>query len=311
MKKNALKKICGDKLSNFLVLNFNPEHVTPIIKKLFNNDGKDIRMVKENEWGALKTLLNNFEIEKEQEPVCQESPFDLLKREGYALYRCPTFESFNQFKPFYRKGELLCKFNDSSRAKNYNVFWIVKDGAKDIKPADKPTRQDEYGTSVCSISITKDGRNVAQICNRYNHTVNGCDNTFNSNLENIVQGLTDSFNNEFGFKVNKKSNDYEFENFVLFDGVYVYYKKEVNGNKIGDYTIVSDKIIHFDKNHFYQYLDMYFIDLRTKKIFWDKDLFGYHDAFVDKFKNVKKIVFVKDYEKVDDGGSDEICYIQK
>jgi hypothetical protein len=307
--KNKLKKICGENLSKFISLNFNPEHILPKIEKIFNNNGHDIRYIKESEYAVLKVMLNQESEDKKVKT--EKSPQELLSEVGYTLYRCPTFASFSKFKKYYKNGELLCKFNDSGRATSSHVFWIVKDNAKDIERSQNPSRQDDYGTSVCSISVSLDGRNVIQICNRYNHTVSGCDNTFNSNLDNIVNGLTDAFNKEFGFKINAKNNRFEFENFVFRGDTYFYYSDEINGVKIGNYCTIGNEVKRFNKDHYYQWGN-YFINLQEKKIIWDEVALGGSDGFVSYFNDtVKKIVFVKDHTEVDDLGSDEVCYIER
>lgn len=310
--KNKLKKITGEKLSKYLILNFQQDIILPIIKSRFNKNGKDIQHIPESEYPILKDFLNDVINEPEEiEKPKVKDPYDLLESVGYKLYRCPKYSDFDQFKKYYREGELLCKFNDSGRADRYHIFWIVKDNAEEIKPAKEPSRQDEYGTSCCSISISKDGNNVTQICNRYNHNVPGCDNTFNSNLDNIVEGLTDAFNNKFKFNIRKKKSSCEFTNFVEIDGVYAHYHTEINGVKIGNNTIISDKIINYPSDTHYTY-DYFIIDLRKPEIIWDTSLLGSKDGFVDIFNNsVKKVVFVKDIHAVDDNDSDEICYIQK
>lgn len=310
--KNKLKKITGEKLSKYLILNFQQETILPIIKERFNKKGKDIRHIPESEYPILKNFLNDVinEPEEIEKPKARD-PYDLLESIGYRLYRCPQYSDFDQFKKYYRENELLCKFNDPQRASKYHIFWIVKDNAEEIKPAEKPSRQDEYGTSCCSISISKDGNNVTQICNRYNHNVPGCDNTFNSNLDNIIEGLTDAFNNKFKFNIKKRKSSCEFTNFVEIDGVYAHYHTEINGIKIGNNTIISDKIINYPPDTHYTY-DYFIIDLRKPEIIWDTSLLGSKDGFVDVFNNsVKKVVFVKDIHAVDDNDSDEICYIQK
>lgn len=309
---NLLKKMCGEKLAKFLELNFSPDHILPVIKLHFNNSGHDIRYIPEGEWGTLKNLLNHLQKDEEEEEKINKSAKALLKEAGYTLYKCPTFKSYEKFKKYYRDGEVLCKFNDEHRAKNYHIFWIVKDGVEEgkILPSESPTRQDDYGTSVCSISVTKDKKNIAQICNRYNHTVVGCDNTFNSNLDNIISGLTEAFNKDFGFSINYKNGNFEFTNFCSIGDTFVYYFSEVNGCKIGNYTIVSDKIMNFSKDYHCMWGN-YIIDLKSNSIVWNTKIMG-EDSFVEYFNNtVKKVILVKDVSKVDDHDSDEICYIER
>lgn len=306
-----VKKMTGEKVAKFLVLNFSEQVILNRIPKLFNREGKDVRYVKESEFPILKKLINLFDETESKEKPVEKTATELLKEVGYTLYRCPTFESFEQFKKYYKSDELLCKFNDPSRAKRYHIFWIVKENALNIKAFNKPSRQDEYGVSCCSISVSKDGKNITQICNRYNHKVPGCDNTFNSNLENIAEGLTEAFNKEFNFNLNKKSSNCEFTNFVSVNDVYAYYHTEINGMKIGNNCIITNEIKNYNPDIYY-FWDYFIINLQTYKIEWDENSYGYVDGFVEIFNNsVEKIVFVKNIDEVDDGDSDSICYIQK
>lgn len=310
---NRLKKMAGEDLAKFLARNFQQEKVAEIICQLFNNNGKDVKKVKKEDYPKLKKILN--------EQLCSEQklkkskgnikhPDDILKAAGYSLFKSETFADFDQFERYFERNERLCKFNDSSRAKRNHVFWIVKDNADKIKRSETPTRQDEYSTSVCSIQISKDGRNVTQITSRYNHTVPGCDNTFNSNLNEIAKGLTQSFNKHFGFTINE-SLSIELDSFVFFDKKYCWYRREINGVKFGDNTIISNKLMNYSPDSYYIY-DYFLINLKTKKIEWDDKMMDYRDGFVDVFNSsVKKIEFVKDIDEVDDNDSDEICYIQR
>ena len=58
--KNKLKKITGEKLSKYLILNFQQETILPIIKAKFNKKGKDIRHIPESEYPILKNFLKMF-----------------------------------------------------------------------------------------------------------------------------------------------------------------------------------------------------------------------------------------------------------
>lgn len=309
---NSLKKIAGEELAKFLALNFNQEKVLEIIKELFNNNGRDIRNIKTEDFDRLKLLINSLDKPEEIEQIKDtRTAIEILKEKGYQLIQTPTYESYLPFTKYFRNNEILCKFNDTSRAKNYNLFWIIKENIEEINPSDKPTRQDEYSTSICSIGISKDGRNITQITSRYNHSVNGCDNTFNSNLDNIAEGLTEAFNKDYNFNINKKNNLFEFDKYVFIDNKYVHYRQEINGVKIGNNTLVTDKIINFDSNTHHTY-DYFIINLQTCKIVWNEEIYGNTiDGFVPYFnENVKKIVFVNSIENLEDN-DDSICYILK
>ena len=313
-KKYKLKKIVGNDLFNFINRNFNIEQATQLIQKYFNNDGRDARYIQSSEFNTLKAFLNfvsgdKKEKEKEKKKI---TATELLKSVGYDLIRVKTQGDAKPFKKYFEKNELLCKFNSSSTFTGTDVYFIVKEDADKIKRSDSPKRQDEYSTSVMSTKISKDGRNVLQITSRYNHTVSCCDNTFNSNLDAIVDGLSEAFNYEFGYKIKRKSAMFEFANFVEIDNMFVYYHKEISGIKIGDNTLVTDKIVNFSSDRYYTY-DYFIIDLKDKRIVWKEYFKDTKDGFVDYFNSgvVKKIEFVKDIDLVDDNDSDEICYIQK
>jgi hypothetical protein len=314
-RSNRIKKVCGNSLSNFLVRNFDDKWACDTIERIFANKGRDSQHIPESEFPKLKRILSQIEA-KERNPevanevVQQPLPEELLKSVGYSLHKTETYEDTLKFKKYFRKNEELCKFDDSTRAKRYHIYWIVKDNASDIKPLETPDRQDEYSTSVCSIQINKSGDSVTQITSRYNHSVGGCDNTFNSNLDNIVDGLKDSFNQHFEYEI-KNSSQEELTSFVHMKGKFAYYNQEINGIKFGNNVIIDNEIKEYSKDDYYLY-DYFLINLRTKKIEWDEQVMGYMDDFVRVFnESVKRIEFVKDIKKVDDGDSDEVCYIQK
>lgn len=311
--KATLKKLVGgSKLANFINRNFNPNVAVPLLRKHFNNNGRDVQYINESDFNTLKQWLNfvQQDTSTEIEPKHQITATKLLKSVGYDLIRVKSQKDASQFKKYFASNELLCKFSSSNVFKSTDVYFIIKNDAKSIKRFDKPRRQDDYSTSVMSTKISKDGRNVLQITSRYNHTVSACDNTHNSNLDSIVDGLSEAFNFEFGYKIKRKSAMFEFQNFVEHDGIFVYYKHEIEGIKIGDNTLITDKIVNFCHNQYYTY-DYFIIDLKNKKIVWN-EFFEQEDGFVQLFNDVvEQIEFVKDIDSVDDGGSDKICYIQK
>ena len=131
---------------------------------------------------------------KEEVNYNVENPKDLLNKAGYILYECKTEEEVQSFKKYYAKGEELCTFN-GNRLDSCYVYFAVKKDVDNIKREDykEPKRQDQYGTSVVSIQFTKDDTHTLSIKNRYNHTVDNPDATFSNDLDNIIKGLTDSF----------------------------------------------------------------------------------------------------------------------
>lgn len=105
-------------------------------------------------------------------------------------------------------------------------FFAVKKDVSNIKREDykEPKREDKYGTSVISIQFTRDMANMLSIKNRYNHTVSNPDVTFSNNLDNIIPGLTASFENTYGLKQKNNGNSLEIPQYVLAsDGKYYKY----------------------------------------------------------------------------------------
>jgi hypothetical protein len=108
---------------------------------------------------------------------------------GYDFYICKTKQDVLQFKKYYKSTEVICTYNNiEHRLNNYHIFWIIK---KDIAliehKGNNRNRQDEYGTSCCSIQINKNNNSDLSIKNRYNHQVSSCDATFSNNLDNIAE----------------------------------------------------------------------------------------------------------------------------
>jgi hypothetical protein len=128
-----------------------------------------------------------------------EDPFVLLDRAGYEAFYADTLKKQNSIKSYFKKGELLCTFNDRARFKDYHIIHAIKKNADEIRREDfkgREKREDEYGTSVISIQMLKSGGFIS-IKNRYNHTVPACDNTFNSNPDNIIYGLSAALKTHF------------------------------------------------------------------------------------------------------------------
>ncbi len=297
MKNNTikkLKKIAGEKNAQKLLLYFSGDFLDENLEKVFAipKEIRNIDFSKEENIQKIKKVFSKFEeTEKRKEKKePQKTAKELLDEVGYILDdKIKTYKDYLKYKKYYKEGEELCKFNDKNRCNNYHIFWIIKKDIDKIKREDfigKEERQDKYGTSCCSISISKNGKSISQICNRYNHKVSAPDNTFNSNLENIAVGLTEAFNHDYGFSLGDNPI-VEFDNFYFLDGKYWHYNREINGKKYGETTI--DGTI-YDPNNFLLF-DNFIIDLKKKTI---KTADGEEDAFTDifnkKIKNGAKII---------------------
>lgn len=217
-----------------------------------------------------------------------ESPSKLMSKAGYNLYECKTEEDIQYFKKYYSKGEELCTFNGNRLDKCYVFFAVKKDvdkiNRKDFK---NPEREDLYGTSVISIQFTKDEMHTLSIKNRYNHRVNNPDATFKNNLDNIIPGLTNSFEEYYGYKqaiLNKE----DFKEFVRAnDGKFYKYNHE----QFGVYFCRNNVVIQYGtikklEKEKYIIMDDVVLDLQYKEFV----NYGFNNCgFTSTIKNFNKI----------------------
>ncbi|MBR1385771.1 MAG: hypothetical protein IJ568_02955 [Bacilli bacterium] len=198
-----------------------------------------------------------------------KSPKELLKSCKYTLFECLSNEDIQKFRKYYKEDEELCTFREN-RIKKCYVFFAVKENADLLNRLDftNPQRDDEYGTSVISIQFTKGDVNIISIKNRYNHAVDNCDATFDNNLDNIVPGLTKSFEKFYNLNIKQVNDSFTLLNYVkACDSkmyAYNYFYRDIYycPNNI---CIKKGNPIVLDKSR-YIVFDNYILDLKEKKI---------------------------------------------
>lgn len=193
-----------------------------------------------------------------------ENPIELLKQAGYNAFVVENDEQKNSIKKYYRPGEQICTFTDSFRHLEYYIIHAVKYNADKIQPSENPARDDEYGTSVISIQIAKTGGFIS-IKNRYNHTVENPDATFDNNPDKIIPGLSSSLKKFFGvdFEVFQGRMP---SNFVLIKDQFVEYNYERNNFYFGP-TYYSNGTEITELNSDYEVmLDCFILDKRNGKL---------------------------------------------
>ncbi|MBU0858567.1 MAG: hypothetical protein KJ667_01400, partial [Alphaproteobacteria bacterium] len=147
----------------------------------------------------LPYLMSLLAANDDSPPAAPGDPFLLLAQAGYEAFHADSLQKQNSIRHYFAPDELLCTFNDAARYQNYHIVHAVKKNVDALKRPDfkgKEARQDAYGTSVISIQMLKQGGFIS-IKNRYNHSVTGCDNTFNSNPDNIIDGLSAALKTHF------------------------------------------------------------------------------------------------------------------
>lgn len=254
--------------------------------------------------GALLDYIYLFSLPEEQKSThVQETPTKLMKKAGYRLYRCRTVESVERFRKYYQDNELLCTFDHiEDRLENCDIFFAVKINVDEIKREDfkNPQREDEYGTSVISIQFSK-FNNIVSIKNRYNHSVLFPDATFANNLNNIIEGLRDSFITHYnlGDCVRPVYRRFYLTNYYQphgdqYEGYYGPQYRIIN--HIGRYvysdnnvvidTQANDEVTQYDTSR-YILTNYYLIDRKENTIkLIDEEI---EDDFVKHFDNVQKI----------------------
>ena len=247
---------------------------------------KDIKEQKLED--IFKTIIYHTADNSENIEV-NKTPAELLKEQGYTLYKCETEKDIQSFRHYYKRkdektlpkykewtippapnGEELCTFR-GDRLNTCHVFFAVKEGAENLNREDfrgKESRQDEYGTSVISIQFSRGDHNTLSIKNRYNHTVRNPDATFANNLENIAEGLTKAFEKEYGLNINSATTEIDMPGYVLADdGKYYKYNYEDNNIYYCPDNIIIDngKVIKYDKSR-YLIIDYFILDMQEKTL---------------------------------------------
>ena len=243
-------------------------------------------------------FINSFFYTKEKVKTSTlKTPEELLKEAGYTLYKCETEDEIQSFRKYYHDTEELCTFREKRLEDSY-VFFAVKDNADEIKRADftNPIRDDEYGTSVISIQFTKDEYHILSIKNRYNHRVRNPDATFSNNLDNIIGGLTKSFDVHYGLKQRIIKSDFDIPGYVIGkDNKYYKYNYLINKIYYCQNNIILNNLTPKKYDEKYLIMDYFVLDLKNKKVnLVDEEL---KDGFVNINDNIKKI----EVQNIEDG----------
>ena len=261
-------------------------------------------------------IYNQVDVENNYEEVVSKRSEELLKEAGYKLYECHSEEEIQSFKKYYAEGEELCTFR-GGRLNRCFVFFAIKENVDEIKRENfpKPQRQDKYGTSVISIQFTRDDSHTLSIKNRYNHTVNNPDSTFGNNLDNIIPGLTASFDKYYGMHQSHLQNSFEIPGYVrASDGKYYKYNYEINNIYYCENNVIIDnfEVKEYPKEQ-YVILDYFILDLKNKQIqtYWnDMEI---EDSFPKTIGTIKDIKIENDKDNknilIKTNDSDEVDVI--
>lgn len=269
----------------------------------------DLKREAEDPEDFVKNFIYSFvDVEQEKPQIIEnKTAEEILDEAGYVLYpECKTEEDLQKFKKFYKREEELCSFR-GGRLEYCRVWFAVKKNVKDIKRANfsNPKRQDEYGTSVISIQYTKREPSTLSIKNRYNHTVNNPDATFSNNLDNIVPGLKNAFEQQFHIISDKNQIVEDIFPYVQVGGKLFRSNFERSNIYYCSNNVIIDnfEVKRFDKAR-YIVFENYIIDKKEKTIKLYNNTTNKkedHDEFTKSFGQIKEVK-----EIVKKGGRDVI-----
>ena len=324
-----IKKHYGEKFSH-LCRNLFPTilETEGVLSKLLNDHFPPSRelfddIISNNLTISFKNYVHSLMENDDDKVKISQTPEELMDKAGYILYpECQTEEDIQSFRHYYHrgsttpiyngdrpemyKGEELCTFI-GGRLKSDRVWFAVKKDVDKIKREDfkYPRREDDYGVSVLSIQFSRSEPSILSIKNRYNHTVPNPDATFSNNLDNIVLGLTQAFENTYGislanknpqFFINKNLLSFEIPSyFQARDGKFYKYNHEINNiYYCPNNTIIQDgEVKQFDKDKAIVF-EYFILDLEKKEIIdYNNSIYGIlPDSFpksVGKIKEIKRI----------------------
>ena len=296
-----IKKHYGEKMSHLCRELFPTLLETPGL--LFNTLSKKFDHSKllyediSNHISEFKTIIYNEVDLKEQVKEVTKTPAELLDEAGYILYECHSEEDIQKFRKYYTPREELCTFR-GGRLNSCHVFFAVKKNVDEILRENytNPERQDEYGTSVISFQFSRGNPNTLSIKNRYNHTVPNPDATFSNNLDNIIEGLTDSFAKTYNLNINSSKVNVDIPGFVLAsDGKYYKYNFEINNVYYCPNNILIRDFMprQYDKSRFIL-MDKYLLNIKEKELREYLPRRFEEDSFCDL--DIKKIEIKKNKE---------------
>ena len=210
-------------------------------------------------------FLSSLKKREYEDVVTTESPFELLKKAGYNAFYADTLEKQMSIEKYFALTERLCTFRDIGRFQKYHIIHCVKEGAEKLNRSDfnNPERQDEYGTSVISIQIIKEGSFI-KITNRYNHVVQNQDNTFDSNPDNIIKGLSRSLERYFSTKIIPMGKVSLPAGFIFAGNRLFKYFKEKENTFIGESGYVRDGVVYPINKDNEIIIDNFILKLKTK-----------------------------------------------
>ena len=210
-------------------------------------------------------FLEGLKMTKTGAPGVFLDPLKLLDLAGYNAFYVDSLEKQNSIRKYFNCDEEICTFDDPERFKKYHVIHCVKKNVDEIKRKNfsSPKRDDAYATSVISIQISKKSSFI-KITNRYNHLVENPDNTFNSDPDNIIPGLSYALEKYFG--LNFIEMQQVPNGFVFFNGQLLKINMIKENIAFGNGFYIKEKKLYTINKDYEFLVENYLINLKEKTI---------------------------------------------
>lgn len=238
--------------------------------------------------------LKNIHIEASAD---YKDPLQLLDEAGYNAYYVHSLQEQNAIKKYFAPDEELCTFFDEMRFQRFYIINAVKKNVDTIKREDfrgHEKREDAYGTSVISIQILRKGGFIS-IKNRYNDAVENPDNTFGSNPDNIIKGLSSALRQKFKTDFSSQTTVLP-DNYVSLNNKIFHYHTEVGNSYIGsNFIATNNDITTIDKDK-ELILDHWVFNIKDRKLrdiapdYYRKD--GFPEVLLQEIQG-KKVQLIK------------------
>jgi hypothetical protein len=243
--------------------NFVGEYAYNIIKNSAV-DGEKLRSALVTPQNARNVFseLTEFEVKGICTEICNSGEIGVIRKTNQAEiieafkkagYDTVIFDDENRIREaqkYYRAGETICTYgNLAGRMREYHMIVAIKANIDDIKHADDPQRDDEYGTSILNIQIARNGSHMS-IKNRYNHAVNNPDATLNNNLDMLSPGLQSMVLGYYGFASLRQEKQY-YKNVVKIGGIYLKWHTEHNNKYYGAFVLDAEGAKYTDTSRYY------------------------------------------------------------
>ena len=206
--------------------------------------------------------LTEFEVKSLCTEICNSGEIGVIRKTNQAEimeafkkagYDTVIFDDENRIREaqkYYRAGEVICTYSNLvGRMREYHMIVAIKANIDEIKHADEPQRDDEYGTSILNIQIARNGSHMS-IKNRYNHAVSNPDATLNNNLDMLSPGLQSMVLGYYGFASLRQEKQY-YKNVVKIGGIYLKWHTEHDNKYYGAFVLDAEGAKYTDTSRYY------------------------------------------------------------